>query len=193
MNKPPLLIGIAGLKRSGKDTLAKHMQQRWERYSGVAPVIASFADPLRAMLAPLLTDLGVRQPYSFMDSDDKDSRILPVVDCTFRKLIQTLGTEWGRGQIDSDMLVKLLLHRARFAEVVIVPDVRFPNEARLIRCHGVLIHLKRPATGGDGHISESGVEFQDGDYVIENGGGLKALMDQADQFVMTVGNDRLWV
>lgn len=181
----PFLIGICGLKRSGKDTLAKFIKARWGYYCRDEPVITSFAEPLRAMLAPLLIEMGVDNPYTLMESGAKDSQDLPVANMPFRKMIQTLGTEWGRGMINDNFWVNLLLNRVRYMPYAIVSDVRFPNEAEAIRCHGVLIHLIRPGVVTGEHSSESGVPVAEGDVVVTNDAGLKELMSVAERIAAT--------
>lgn len=191
-----LIIGIAGKKRVGKDTLAGYIQQRWEFYGKEKPYIMSFADTLKGMLRPMLMECGLSSAdiQQIETTDMKDQLVLPVVDCTYRKLAQTLGTEWGRFYIDPNIWVKILLHKASRHKVVIVPDVRFPNEAQAIRCHGVLVHLTRREVGStDSHSSEAGVPVIEGDYQIANDFGLKGLLEEAERFVFTTGNKRFWL
>lgn len=79
-----------------------------------------FADPLYAAYHAVyeaLGEFGVKKP-------DK-------IDGT---LLQVLGTDWGRSTLDPDIWVHLLQDRIRRTlqiprAVVIIDDVRFPNEA----------------------------------------------------------------
>lgn len=159
------LIGIAGPARAGKDTLASYLLDNlsddWSR--------SSFADPLKDMLRAIGVDC----------SDDKKAVIDDSYGATPRHMMQTLGTEWGRQTIDNDIWVKAFA-RLNAGKCVIVPDVRFENEAELVRKHGVLIHLTGRGGIEGNHVSENAIEFKPGDIVIDNSRDLAWLHGQID-------------
>lgn len=159
------LIGIAGPARAGKDTLASYLLDNlsddWSR--------SSFADPIKAMLSVIGVDC----------SDDTKAVIDDSYGVTPRHMMQTLGTEWGRHMIDGDIWVKAFA-RLNAGECVIVPDVRFENEAALVREHGVLIHLVGRGGIEGNHVSENAIEFKPGDIVIDNSRDLAWLHGQVD-------------
>lgn len=162
------LIGITGRARSGKDTVANFIvaAQGGYRYS--------FADPLRAMLVPLGVDLN--DPYW----QARKEEVIPALGVSPRRLMQTLGTEWGRVMINPDMWLimaqqRLLAH----GPGMVIPDVRFENEAAWVRKHGGrIIHLTRPNTKAvEAHASEAGIVFVDTDVALFNTGTLEELQD----------------
>lgn len=159
------LIGIAGPARAGKDTLASYMLDNlggvWSR--------SSFADPIKSMLKAIGVDC----------SDDKKAEVSDDYGVTPRHMMQTLGTEWGRNLIDGDIWVKAFA-RLNAGKCVIVPDVRFENEADLVREHGVLIHLVGRGGIEGNHVSENAIAFKPGDIVIDNSRDLDWLHDQVD-------------
>lgn len=159
------LIGIAGPARAGKDTLASYLLDNlsddWSR--------SSFADPLKEMLRAIGVDC----------SDDAKAVIDDSYGVTPRHMMQTLGTEWGRHMIDGDIWVKAFA-RLNAGKCVIVPDVRFENEAELVREHGVLIHLVGRGGIEGNHVSENAIEFKTGDIVIDNSRDLAWLHGQVD-------------
>lgn len=159
------LIGIHGPARAGKDTLASYLLDNlsddWSR--------SSFADPIKKMLEVI----GV-------DCSDEAKAVIDDRFCyTPRHMMQTLGTEWGRQTIDNDIWVKAFA-RLNAGECVIVPDVRFENEAALVREHGVLIHLVGRGGIEGNHVSENAIEFKPGDIVIDNSRDLAWLHGQVD-------------
>lgn len=162
---PMRLIGIAGPARAGKDTLCSYMLDNldgiWSR--------SSFADPLKAMLSVIGVDC----------SDDAKAVIDDTYGATPRHMMQTLGTEWGRNLIDRDIWVKAFA-RLNAGKCVIVPDVRFDNEAELVRANGVLIHLVGRGGIEGNHVSENAIEFKAGDIVIDNSRDLGWLRWQVD-------------
>lgn len=159
------LIGIAGQARSGKDTLASYLLDNlgydWSR--------SSFADPIKNMLNVIGVDC----------SDNAKAVIDDSYGVTPRHMMQTLGTEWGRTLIDNDIWVKAFA-RLNAGMCVIVPDVRFENEADLVRQHGVLIHLTGRGGIAGNHVSENPIGFKDGDIVIDNSRDLAWLYAQVD-------------
>lgn len=159
------LIGIAGPARAGKDTLASYMLDSldgtWSR--------SSFADPIKEMLRAIGVDC----------SDDAKAVVSDDYGVTPRHMMQTLGTEWGRHMIDGDIWVKAFA-RLNAGKCVIVPDVRFENEAALVREHGVLIHLVGRGGIEGKHVSENAIEFKPGDIVIDNSRDLAWLHGQVD-------------
>ena len=159
------LIGIAGPARAGKDTLASYMLDNldgvWSR--------SSFADPIKEMLRAIGVDC----------SDDAKAVVRDDYGVTPRHMMQTLGTEWGRHMIDGDIWVKAFA-RLNAGKCVIVPDVRFENEAELVREHGVLIHLVGRGGIEGNHVSENAIEFKPGDIVIDNSRDLAWLHAQVD-------------
>lgn len=159
------LIGIAGPARAGKDTLASYLLDNldddWSR--------SSFADPLKDMLRAIGVDC----------SDDKKAVVSDDYGVTPRHMMQTLGTEWGRQTIDNDIWVKAFA-RLNAGKCVIVPDVRFENEAELVREHGVLIHLVGRGGIEGNHVSENAIAFKPGDIVIDNSRDLAWLHSQVD-------------
>ena len=159
------LIGIAGPARAGKDTLCSYMLDNldgiWLR--------SSFADPIKEMLRAIGVDC----------SDDAKAVVSDDYGVTPRHMMQTLGTEWGRHMIDGDIWVKAFA-RLNAGKCVIVPDVRFENEAALVREHGVLIHLVGRGGIEGNHVSENAIAFKPGDIVIDNSRDLAWLHGQVD-------------
>jgi len=152
-----MLIGIAGAKRAGKDTLARELAIM----TGLQR--DSFAAPLREFVARLLGwtmgELEARKEYPVDWLDG----------VTPRHMMQTIGTEWGRDTIHGELWVRSLMQRTA-ARGAIISDVRFPNEAQAIRERGgIVLKVTRPGTGtGDAHISETPLPAGLVDAVIEN-------------------------
>lgn len=159
------LIGIAGPARAGKDTLCSYMLDNldgtWSR--------SSFADPIKEMLKVIGVDC----------SDDAKAVIDERFCHTPRHMMQILGTEWGREMIHGNIWVEAFA-RLNAGRCVIVPDVRFENEAALVREHGVLIHLVGRGGIEGNHVSENAIEFKPGDIVIDNSRDLAWLLGQVD-------------
>ena len=177
---------MTGLARSGKDHaanyLAKHMQLH--KYA--------FAEPLKTMLKSVFGD-------HFHEGDR--SGICPETGKSYREMMQTLGTEWGRQLMDENVWVNLVDRRWREVETgehlvmmprdpgderagypsymakgMVLSDVRFDSEAQWIRDHGgMVIMIVRPGVepvGVAGHASEKGVSRGLIDAFVSNEGSL---------------------
>lgn len=139
-----MIVGIAGPKRAGKDTLARGL------CAALGLPQDSFAGPLRAFVA---RTLGMTMAEL---EDAKEAPIAWLEGVTPRAMMQTVGTEWGRRMVHPDLWLRSLLARIP-AQGAVVSDVRFPNEAEaIIEAGGVVIRLSRPGAGeGDSHASET--------------------------------------
>lgn len=165
MSQPPI-IGIAGRARSGKDTVANFI------VAAIGGYRYSFADPIRAMLAPLGVDMN--DPFW----QERKEEPIPALGVSPRRMMQTLGTEWGRQLIHPDLWV-IMAHQRLLSNGpgMVVSDVRFENEAAWVRKHGGrIIHVIRPDTKAvEAHVSEDGIEMQDSDAQLFNSGTLEEL------------------
>lgn len=166
-----ILIGIAGPAQSGKSTLAGEFRRLVE-FRGRKYAEKPFAGPLKRMLASIgveISDLSKNVPVPFLDG-----RITP------RIMIQTLGTEWGRS-LFPDLWLRVWQHELDDgANVVTVPDVRFDNEAELIRSMGgTIVHVTRKPTADmlavPAHASEAGITRAKGDIIFRNDRGIEKM------------------
>jgi hypothetical protein len=169
----PRLIGLTGPAGCGKD-LAASMVPGARR--------VGFADPLYRGLSAML---GIPEE-KLRDRAEKERRAGPIVNASPRRLLQTLGSEWGRSLIDPDLWVKLA--RARWREArdesgcVVIPDVRFANEAEAIRADGGVVWLVyRPNISAVApHESENGIPLAMIDRLIANTGTADELRERVE-------------
>ena len=158
MTDQPRLIALTGAKGVGKSTYAEFL-------AGENGTVLSFATPIKRMLQAL-----VGKEYVFGSKKNEETHL----GVTGRHLLQTLGTEWGREMIDQDIWVKAMRHiltDAMFEEYrpVVIDDLRFENEAKMIReLNGEIWHVERKSytPANDNHISEAGVTDVDRKVLI---------------------------
>lgn len=176
----PDIIGISGYMRTGKDSVARLLIEQF-RYKKL-----SFADPLRKMALDIDPYISLRgaptavlhvfgyEEDMFGHWNDREcvlySKLLEVVGYErakevpdFRRFIQRLGTEGVRGNFGDNAWVDLAkktiqneLSPNLGGPRWVLPDVRFPNEAKMVKdLGGVVWRTERPGFGGGEHPSEA--------------------------------------
>lgn len=177
----PLIMGLTGRARVGKDTVAAYMSDHW----GFVPM--AFADPIRDGLQ---TMFGIDR--HFLDRDKEVE--IPGIGASYRKLAQTLGTEWGRTGIDPMLWVRQMERRIDTGDEqdrIVITDVRFTNEADWIRERGILVHIVRDdAPGVRQHPSENGIERIPGEWVLYNSGSIGDLQHQVDCLMRNIADSQ---
>lgn len=162
------IIGISGPAQSGKSTLAGEFRRLIE-FRGLAFHEKPFAGPLKAMLAAAGVDI------SEQGKNIPDARF----GATPRVLMQTLGTEWGRS-LNPDCWLNVWRSQLPHDGWVLVPDVRFDNEAEIIReLGGIIIHIQRKPTAEmlavPAHASETGITKHKSDIIFRNDRGIEKM------------------
>lgn len=176
-----MIIGICGKKRHGKNTVANIIKQNYGSYT------IAFADPIKRACMDWW-----QLSYEQMYGDD----LKEVVDERWgkspRQFMQLLGAEVARN-IHPETWAKLCLQNIKDADAGRMPwvhdedarsflpaptdvkiwcisDVRYPNEAALIRQHGgKILKVVRPSiVNDDTHSSEIHIDDIEGDVTILN-------------------------
>lgn len=161
-----MIIGLTGAARSGKDTIADVLVARgWEKMA--------LADPIYAAMHAMF---GWSREWIEQHKEE------PVGPCgrSPRYLMQTLGTEWGRQLVGESVWCDVLRARlrARTDTDVVIPGVRFDDEAKLIHSlGGFVIKVYRPdAPKVHAHESEKGVDRRLLDAAVVNDGTVERLV-----------------
>lgn len=171
--KQPLVVGITGKAGAGKDTLASYLYTMLT-VKGVKVRIMRLADPLKEAYSALFC-LNREDLERF----DFKNEVNKFTGNTHRQELQFLGTEAYRVRTNNpDVWVQVLAEKVSKldVQVVIVPDIRFDNEAAYALLCGRLVRILRkdnPETISN-HASEAGVS-QEADWTILNGGSLEDL------------------
>jgi hypothetical protein len=137
MKEIPLVFGISGVARCGKDTLANHLKSKLER-NGYPVLKISFATAVKEDLDPFLKEkLNIS---AFTEKTEEKNIIRP--------LLVSYATDVCRNKINKDFWINRVKPRiegcVQNKVVVIIPDVRYENEVKWIKSiGGYVIHLTR--------------------------------------------------
>ena len=169
-----MIIGLySPAAQSGKTTVAQYLQER-----GYCRL--PFAQPMRDMLSVMLSDLGYSEDLITHHLHVDKEALVPELGVSVRHLLRTLGTEWGRDCVSPSVWLDVWLSKARRKSFVVVDDVRFTNEAELIRLLGGEVwRITRPGVvRTTEHASEGGLDtWSEFTCDIVNSGSISDLLN----------------
>ncbi len=197
----PVVIGLTGKKRVGKDTVAA----RLVNYHGFRRV--AFADKLRAVVLaadPLVhieqdevgpaREAGLSALVGYGWANANHLRLSLLVEACgweaakevreVRRLLQTTGVG-VRDHLGSEAWVDAVESTVALSDrPVVITDVRFPNEAAFVqwRADGYLARVVRDTgdAAAGAHSSETAMDAHPVDVTIDNNGTIDDLCEAAD-------------
>lgn len=177
------VVGLAGYAGAGKDTVGAILIEKYgfERIS--------FADPLRNAVATLNPIVGFEDvPGTRGEFSTRLVRYNEALDRIgyteakvrypeVREILQRMGTDVGREQIDPDLWVNLAMKSMDPTKRYVITDMRFPNEAAAVsNAGGLLVRVRRDGYGPvNDHPSETAIDDVAYDLYIDNNGTLDDL------------------
>lgn len=186
-----MLIGITGRKRSGKDTVAAYLR---DKYGFVRYQMAS---PLKKAVCALFG-----WDADIVEDGPAKEKIDPLYGISPRQAMQFMGFELGKelGERFTEfetttgrlLYVKRMLQFAdSHPEIdIVVPDIRMPYEAEAIRSReGRLLRVVRDLqTNPDAHATEMFVDSMEVEAELLNTGSIDELYDAVDRFMLGFGH-----
>ena len=171
-----LTIGLGHYKRTGKDTFGNFLVEACrERDPHVTIGKRSFAYKLKQVCHDLYGWAGLRDPefYETREGEQYREVVLPEIGKSPRQIWIDMGTKAIRENVYEPTWLDYLLKGEHDLDVLVIPDVRFPNEAEAIReSGGVLVKIVRPGYGPGPDIADRALLDYDGwDYVIGGDAG----------------------
>jgi hypothetical protein len=158
------LIGISGKKYSGKDSVFNFIRQLYTPLLKVERI--GFADALKEEVAR-----EFKVTLEYLEEHKAD----------FRLMLQA----WGNGKrdiIDRNYWINKVVVELNYthADIIVIPDVRYKNEADIINTlGGHLLRVNRMnGHTTDSHPSEIDLDDYKFQHVIQNDGTLDDLMNK---------------
>ena len=178
------IIALSGLAQTGKTTAAEYLHAK-HKFG-----LLTLAEPIKELASILLGE-----EYSWVEENKNVvhpsmEEVAPGKNITVRKILQTLGTEWGRNLLHPDIWINYVLKDLPWYEEhewpgVVITDCRFDNEAIAVRkAGGIVCHIRRANAPSIGrHISEAGIDPDGSDYIYRNDSTLDGLYKNMDMMV----------
>lgn len=110
---------------------------------------------------------------------------------TIRRIMQTVGTDVGVNQIDTNIWLKefekAMFTLAETYDTVVMVDCRQTHEIEFVRERGgSVIHILRDTGLVDTHITEQGLPVEYGDFVVDNNGSLSEFYEKLATIIDTL-------
>lgn len=161
-----MLIAITGHINAGKSTAAKLLVE----HHGF--VLIKFAQPIRDIL---VHGFGIREEDI---EKNKNVHMDELAGQTIRRAMETLGTDWGRKMMGDALWINQWHRRYNEAvsqgKSVVVDDLRFENEEKLIRTLGGKIwKIVGPRAQKTEHESASYIDDIQATRTIVNNSGMR--------------------
>ena len=179
-----MLIGICGKAGAGKDTIGDYLIEKY-KFKKIA-----LADPIKR----LVKDVFVLDDHTVYDRVAREQPLKEWDNWSVRKLLQYIGTELFRNNIDDCIWVKSLWLRIQNDKDnnYVISDLRFPNELNFFKEHGGkdFVSIKVTRNGCEGSVGLSGHESESYDleteYIISNNETIKELYNKVDGLIDTL-------
>ncbi len=115
-----------------------------------------------------------------------------VIKLTPRKIMQIIGTDFGRQMIHSNIWINSTFNNYKNSDNWIITDVRFPNEAKAIKDKkGFLIRINRDSFKNFKHLSEIALDNYQFDYIIDNNSTIEDLTVKVKEILLK--EKLLWI
>jgi len=179
------LIALTAPKGAGKDTAGATLAE-------LGYTRTAFADPIkRAIESMFELPSTVWEDRYLKENSLSETGLVPGFNFSPRFLAETLGTEWGRETIHSNIWIKAteakimnlmdtsVVPKTDYSSRFVVTDLRFDNEAIWVKSMGgVVIEIVRPEHDWDPyHPSNAGPAEELVDYKVNNYGTIQDLED----------------
>lgn len=167
-----MIIGLAGYAQSGKDTVAQILVDNYGfRRVAFADKVREFVYELNPPMDPTFKETVTLQTVVNVNGWEKAKKFKSV-----RETLQNVGLA-ARTVFGNDFWVKQALREFSPEEKIVITDVRFPNEAEMVkRLNGQVWRVLRPGVNAvNDHISETAMNDYEFDFDIYNDSTVTAL------------------
>ena len=186
-NDTPLFVGFGHRRRVGKDSLAR-LVRNYLSNAGIHAYQDAFALGLKRAARQIFAYAGLKGADVYEREPERREIVLPAIGMSPRDLWIQFGNKmreivpdvWIRGVLDNQDYARIYGND----RVVLISDLRFPNEVQAIRERGgMVVKVTRSCVPESDDVADSalaGMPDEEWDLVINNDGDLDSLDLQAD-------------
>lgn len=173
----PKIIGLVARSRSGKDTVADYIINK---YPEINIIKRKLAGPIKN---------AAKELYGFTDDDletnVKDIKIMQY-NCSPRDvMVQITKTIMELSGID--FFTNRLYNSRSKNEITIIPDIRYDHDIeRIHKENGIVIKIERNISDIVIYQNENNIEHMEADFTIVNNGTLDELYEQINNILETI-------
>lgn len=175
-------IGLGHYSRTGKDTFANYLVEEFTQLGYRAKKLP-FAWKLKQICHDLYAWDGLREPefYDTKEGEPYRDIPLPTIGKTPVEIWVAMGTPAVRECVYMDTWIRYVMDNDHDCDVLIVPDVRFPNEVQAIHDKGGIAgKIVRPGYGPRNTVADQAlVGFTGWDFCFGGRGGMDDLREEA--------------
>lgn len=185
------IIALGHYSRTGKDSLANFLVDKLAKQAPALRVLKrSLAWKLKQICFELYGWAGVREPEYYETPEGAAAReqVLPALGKTPVELWVDFGTKAVRDNVYDRTWLDYLFKTDHGCDVLIVPDIRFPNEGdEVIARNGVLIKVVRAGHGPRNTSADRALlGYSKWHYVVGGFNGLPELAAFASVLVPSI-------
>lgn len=179
------IIGFGHRQQVGKDTACRLIVERFgKEHPEVNVQIVSFADKLYQICHDLYGWAGFKDREYYQYYPEEKEIALPEIGKSPRQILIDFGTEGVRKKVFEDTWVNYVVKRLHDSDLILIPDMRFPNEMEAVQANGGwAVNVKRfgqPHVDDAADIALAAERFQRRfDRSLLNVGSLSDLADEA--------------
>jgi len=175
----PKIIGLVARSRSGKDTVADYIINK---YPEINIIKRKLAGPIKN---------AAKELYGFNDEDletnKKDIKIIKY-NCSPRDVMVQI-TKTIMDLSGTDFFTNRLYNSRDKNEITIIPDIRYIHDIeRIHKEGGIVIKIERNLNDIVIYQNENNIEHMESDFTIVNNGTLDELYDQIDNILQNIIN-----
>ena len=170
------IVAFGHRRFTGKDTCATYLKTEHVLHNKRAHVLkVGFGSLLKEMCHTLYGWAGLQGEDYYEQHPQEKETILPAIGKSVRDIWIEFGTTVCRSIYDNTWLD--VIFRGLKCDLLLIKDLRFPNEAEAIRKHkGILIRVDRNEAPMCDDVADSALkDWTDWDYVISNNSDHKEL------------------
>ena len=187
-----IVIGLGHYSRTGKDSFANYfLEELAVLKCGLVATKIPFAWKLKRIAYELYAWDGMQPPEFYETPEGAAFRdvVLPHIGKTPVEIWIDLGTPAVREQVYQNTWIDFVLRSNHNADILLIPDVRFPNEVAAVRqAGGTIIKVVRPGYGPRKSVADRALlGFTGWDYVIGASGKMSELHYWAHNFAAWQG------